>query len=393
MKTANLSQQTLLTASMALVIFSSWSYAGDQSSILKMFRKKLPTGDAQTLALEAKHGPWLILATTLSGEDAQDRAVALANEIRTTMKLPSFVLRKTFDNSGVLGSTTKLVNEVDGSTTKYRAWTQYANGGREEVFAVLVGEFSSTEDPRIDETLNRIRLADPRTLGGPAEATPKSDSNWLVQKYRSMIWSRTDRELNQQKGPMGAAFVTRNPLLPDDFFQAPKIDDFVEDLNRQVKHSLLECPGRFTVRVASFYGNASTELGEGPSTKSGEATGALDVAADRANKLTLALREQGQEAYQFHDRVGSYVTIGSFDELGQQDKQGGFHYDQRMVTIMKQFCGYETIQYRDPRTGAAATRNSLKQLKKIPFDLEGKPMAVPRRETSAIYGGSLLGGR
>lgn len=370
----------------------------DGPSILSMFRKKQQVGK-QALGLKAEHGPWLILAATLSGEDAKRKATALATEIRTSLKLPSYILEKTFDNSGVLGSTTQLVNEVDGSTTQYRAWTQYANGEREQVYAVLVGDFTSTEDPRIAQTLNIIRTAQPLALGGGAakgsgNPSQADSSNWLVQKYRSLIWSRTDRELNQKKGPMGAAFVTRNPLLPDDFFQtANKVDKFVEGLNKQVQYSLLDCKGRFTVRVASFYGYAATDLGNKAPNKLNNTSDALDKAAERANKLTLALRAQGAEAYQFHDRFGSYVTIGSFDHLGREVGNGGFEYTSEMVALMERYCGYRVIDVKDPRTGALSRRTSLKSLDKIPFDAEGKPMAVPRAETSNLYRGSLLGGR
>jgi hypothetical protein len=51
------------------------------------------------------------------------------------------------------------------------------------------------------------------------------------------------------------------------------------------------------------------------------------------------------------------------------------------------------VDTQDPVTGARGRTNSLKSLDKIPFDIEGKPMAVPRAETSKLYHGSLLGGR
>ena len=229
---SSLTLQALLLTIVVSGIFAPLNQvnAGDQSSILAMFRKKQPVGDAETLKLMPEHGPWLILAATLSGEDAEQQATELANEIRRDLRLTSYILEKSFDNSGVLGSTTQLVNELDGSTTQYRAWTQYANGNSEKVFAVLVGEFSSTEDPRIKPTLEKIRRADPKSLKQPgaageaAEKPSEDSSNWLVQQYRSVIWSRTNRKTNQQKGPMGAAFVTRNPLLPEEFFQAPKME-------------------------------------------------------------------------------------------------------------------------------------------------------------------------
>ncbi len=403
---SSLSSLVLLAALSAILLVGVFvplksAHGGDQSSILAMFRKKQPEGNSDALKLKVEHGPWLILAATLSGEDAEQQATELANEIRRDLRLASYILEKTFDSSGVLGSTTQLVNELDGSTTQYRAWTQYANGNSEKVFAVLVGEFSSTEDPRIKTTLEKIRTADPKTLRTPGADGQRADnpnedsSNWLVQQYRSVIWSRTNRKTNQQKGPMGAAFVTRNPLLPEEFFQAPKMDDFVMNLNKQVQHSLLECPGDFTVRVASFYGFASTELISAGKSNEGGASNALDRAAEKANKLTLALRERGEDAYQFHDRFGSFVTIGSFDmkELGSEQPNGGFRYNPQILAIIEKYCGYRTVTVKDPGTGAVSNRQSLNSLDKVPFDIDGKPMAVPRRKTSRLYSGSLLGGR
>ncbi len=55
---------------------------------------------------------------------------------------------------------------------------------------------------------------------------------------------------------MRRAFVARNPLLPKEYFVDAGIDPFVLDMNRQVKHSLLDNPGQYTVRVASFQGES-----------------------------------------------------------------------------------------------------------------------------------------
>ena len=320
----------------------------------------------------------------------------LANEIRQTMHLPAFIMEHRREESPVIGATAQLVKELDGTTTRYRAWREYANPVQGTALAVLVGEFASSEDPKIKSVLERVRTAHPAALSGGEQAAVKSDdTSWLVQKYRSLLWLRTDRQSNQSKGPMGAAFLTRNPLLPDEFFQGPKIDEFVERLNRQVSYSLLECPGRFTVRVASFRGNATTSLIGGTlrDDESPEVSNALDVAAEQANRLTLALRKKGVEAYQFHDRYGSYVTIGSFDQLGEEVRGGGFQYNPEMIQIMRKYCGYETVDARDPVTGAVRRVTTLKSLERVPFDPEGKPMAVPRPETRGIYRGSLMGGR
>lgn len=362
----------------------------DRTSFLAMFRQKQSVSN-EAMVLKAENGPWLILAATLSGEEAQAKAKMLANEIRTEMRLASFIMHKPADDS-LLGVGERIRTESDGTLVQKQLKLRYANGSSEETYAVLVGEFTSTEDPRIKEVLQAIRTAQPKSLGasGKPEREDGEEEN-LVQKTRSLFWWQSDRAENLKKGPMGAAFVTRNPLLPADFFQSPKVDDFVSNLNKQVKYSLLDCPGRFTVRVASFYGNSVTDLGASAQAKSLSTSDALDKAAEQANTLTVALREQGEEAFQFHDRYGSFVTIGSFDKLGEETPNG-FVYQPEMLAIISKHCGYRVLDVKNPQTGAISKRTSLKSLAKIPFDVDGKPMAVPRPETNSVYRNALLGG-
>ncbi len=381
-----------LLALLALSCSTCWA---DPPSIFGMFRKKQPiTNDA--LELKAEHGPWMILATTFAGEDAHDDATALANEIRTSMQLPCYIMEKTIGSNQPL--VTREIEKTDefGNQKRYQLEMKYANGSPTRAFAVLVGEFTSTEDPRIAGTLESLRVAQPVCMQdeGKDDASKVDDSNWLVQKYRSAFWSRTDR--NHENGPLGAAFVTRNPMLPDDFFQAPRVDSFVESLNREkfINYSLLDCPGSFTVRVASFRGQEATDFGNGTQvSKLSEKPDSLDKAGMQAHTMTESLRKRGVEAYEFHDRFGSYVMIGSFDRLGQQMESGQFEYNPAMLAILKEYCGYRVIDTKDPRTGAVAQRTSLKSEAKIPFDIEGKPMVVPRPETSKLYSNSLLGSR
>ncbi len=396
MKTLPIPSQSVPALGLLLAMVLVTNLQADPPPFLSMFRKKQPASE-ESLTLKAEHGPWLILATTLSGDDAKTKAVSLAREIRNSMKLPSYVLEKSFDPSGNLAMHERIRTDIYGREQAFKV--RYANGSSGQIYAVLVGEFTSTDDPRIQDVLRTIRFAHTQTLDSEtADQNPDSSqadsSNWLVKKYRSLIWSRTDRETNQQKGKMGAAFVTRNPLLPEDYFQAPKVDDFVAKLNKNVEYSLLACPSRFTVRVASFQGHAITDFGTG-ATKSmlSDTTDALDRAALQAHKLTQALRRQGEEAYEFHDRFGSYVMIGSFNELGHELTTGEFQYNPAMLAVMNKWCGYEVVDVQDRRTGAISKTRSLKSLNKIPFDVDGKPMAVPRASTSKLYSGSLLGGR
>ena len=49
-------------------------------------------------------------------------------------------------------------------------------------------------------------------------------------------------------------FLTTNPLLPRDYFVPKGLDKFVVDMNKGVKHSLLDCKGQYSVKVATFTG-------------------------------------------------------------------------------------------------------------------------------------------
>ena len=112
---------------------------------------------------------------------------------------------------------------------------------------------------------------------------------------------------------------------------------FVQELNAGVEHSLLDCPARYTVRVATFAGmgtfNATlADQGGGPSGGIVDTSRLLDSlrgkgwrdpqirkidgesplveAADRAHRLTEALRRAGWQAWEFHDRDSSIVCVG-----------------------------------------------------------------------------------
>ncbi len=393
-----LRRSIFITGIMYMVAFSlSLSALADPPSIMKIFRAKQRLSD-ESLELKPEHGPWLILAATLPGADAKPQAVALAREIREQLNLPSFVMEKT---TGVAPASMKrefIRNDRNGNPVPVNMEVRYANAGQESVYVVLVGEFTDLNDPRIPDTLKTIRTAHPVALKDDApeaadDAKNASSSNWLISQYRSKLWSRTERK--EQAGKMGAAFVTRNPLLPDDFFEAPKVDDFVAKLNKEVEHSLLDCPGKFTVRVASFTGREVTDFGNGAQASKlpGETTDELDVAAMKAHQLTEALRKKGAEAYEFHDRFGSYVMIGSFDSLGQELTSGQFQYNPGIIEINSKWCGFRVLESPDSVTGAIRKVQTLNSLDDIPFDVEGKPLAVPRIATSNLYRNSMLGNR
>jgi len=198
----------------------------------------------------------------------------------------------------------------------------------------------------------------------------------------------------------------------------------VYDMNRQPgynEHSLLDCKSKYTVRVLTFRGD-SEFVSWGKSTsgdEQGQGPSALEQAAERAYIAMKALRVAGYEAFQYHDREQSIVTVGGFDQLGTTDSSNRFVYAADIRAVMERFSTdgqlADTSRF-DLNFGKAVQPRLLLDLvdqRKIPelyqgsrkeqlayysklavgFDLKPTPMAIPRYSASKIYAGSRLGGK
>jgi len=325
--------------------------------------KKVDADPRKSYELKDQHGPWLILAATFFGDKGQDQAKRLVLELRKEHKLPAFTYRKVFD----YGDTVRGRGfDSRGNPKKMR----YAHASRFKETAVLVGEFESPGDADIKKTLERIRYMRPQTLS----ATKDNPTAQRFVVWRAIQKAITTDEEKKSKGPMGSAFVTRNPLLPEEFFKTEGPDQFVIDLNTGIKYSLLDCPGNYSVRVASFRGastwnpNKMKEIEE-----SGQAGRLLLEAEDKAHRLTLALRKRGVEAYEFHDRHESIVTVGSFKSYGHRRADGKIEIDPGIHKLMKSY----GAQPQDlPGLNGAAMAPRV--LDGITFDVQPLPVHVPR---------------
>ncbi len=377
-------------------------------SVLSIFRASSAAEQISDteLELKAEHGPWLILATSLEGSDSQKQAQDLARELRQKYRLNAYVLPKQFDYSQT------VVGSGVASDGRQRHM-KHLNNQKIDVYGVLVGDFDSLDSPKIKETLLKIKKIVPQSLASDKENPKRSEET--VAAYKR--WLRLNSESHESKlnGPLAGAFVTRNPLLPEDYFQSPKVDKFVRSLNSDFDHSLLESKGRFTVRVATFKGGDTVVLKDTRAAQlaaSNPTSEALDRAAIQANLAVKVLRQAGYDAYQFHDRNMSVVTVGSFDSLGSENAQGQFVYASEIRQVIQEFGGAK--EYRGSQMGPLPVAKTLLDIvppKKIPelmagsesertskvikhsipFDLEPKAMAIPKVETNRLYNGSLLG--
>lgn len=381
------------------------------------------TAPGQAYGLTQENGPWLIVAASFSGEGADEQARALAEELRSQFRLKTYIHEMNFKQGA--DAPGRGLDEY-GAPVRRR----FQRGDQVRELAVLVGDFASIDDPDAQKMLEHVKTLQPNALNVDTEKTAQSMAK--VRQLEDSLLQKLGK--NRKRGPMGQAFFTRNPMLPREYLVPKGIDAFVAKMNSGVEHSLLDCPGKFTIRVATFRGTTILQT----STKNDSAADSfwnrrkvdddnpLIEAAENAHLLTKELRSHGWEAYEFHDRTESVVTIGSFDQVAQQLPDGRTLASPAVEKIVKTFgAAYDTPA--DPLSGIGndATNQRLveqqqQQIKLqisnqqgqvvpglnpkhvkilkgrgkkvsveriIPMDVYPQAMEVPKRSISSAYAG------
>lgn len=347
--------------------------------------KSVSADPEKAYPISEEDGPWMVMACSFSGEGAEKQARELVYELRKRYKLPAFTYRARFD----LGKARGKGIDRYGKPLKWQ-YRKHSNSGKaaiEEV-AVLVGNYQSAEDSGAQSALQKLKFARPKCLElKKGKATYQSLTGWRM--IENQFYEAIGRE-KKKKGPMGHAFVTTNPLLPPDFFVPKGIDPAILALNKNVPYGLLSCPGKYTVQVAIFKGKVVLKQTKIRDIENGRAEmkSELAAAAKKADDLTRALRIKGYEAYQFHDRYASIVTVGSFNSVGTPRSDGKIEIDPRIHRIIKIF-GPDRKANRGLQNALKAqglagqtVATPVKSLIGIPFDIQPIPVKVPKRPIS-----------
>jgi len=169
---------------------------------------------------------------------------------------------------------------------------------------------------------------------------------------------------------MRMAFMIPNPLLPSEYFNRPQLDSFVIEMNADVDHSLLDCPSRYSIRVATFTGAGGFDQAAMDAAQDDGAESRLIQAAEKAHRLTEALRRQGWQAWEFHDRESSVVCVGSLSQLTIEQQDGSQQPHPEIIRI-KNGLG------PDPDKLALGTVLP-KRINGILLDVDPRPIDVPR---------------
>ena len=368
-----------------LTFAAGWLWAaGPNSAVAEPLWAKLVPGKRveadpnKDYVMTELNGPWMIVATTFSGDGAEDHARELVLELRSRYKVEAYTHQKTFDFTG--GVEGRGVDRT-GQPMQMR----YRRAKEIHEYAVLVGNYPRVDDSEAARTLEKIKFMRPATLD--PEKRKKSNQN-LASLRRIQTMLLPDGDENKHKGPMGKAFITRNPMLPKEYFASSAIDDLVLKMNADVKFSLLRCPGKYTVKVGTFTGRIVLDQREVQAYEQGlkdiNRDSRLLKAAEDAETLTMALRNKGYEAYSFHDRYSSIVTVGSFDSVGTPRADGKIEINPQIHEIMQRFSAA-------PNTASDGIpddqgSHKLKSLLKIPFDIQPQIVNVPQPELSRSVG-------
>ncbi len=257
--------------------------------------------------ISKQHGPWMIMVASLAepsperkteGPSPEEAAGQLVYELRKK-GIPAYTY-----------SQEEIVDKVNTQDPRGRLRRiQYiAQQGR---ICVIAGNYSSVQDRKAQQTLAYIKTVHPKS--------------W----QKSGIYRRTPG----RPGPLSGAFLTINPQLSPEEVQSRKRDPLLLKLNSGSEFSLLENEGRYTLVVATFFGKAQTKIGTRrieEASRHFKVGRTLDQAGENARQLVALLRSKATarrvrreflpalrgsqfDAYVYHGRYRSLVTVGSFD--------------------------------------------------------------------------------
>ena len=320
--------------------------------------------------LTVENGPWMVLAASFSGAGAEQQAHDLVLELRGRYKLQAYVHKKHYD----------YTDEVEGlGWDKYgvQKKMRHVQSAEFDAVAVMVGNYPSVDDSDAQEALDEIKYATPECLD--ISKNKSSTQRFAgLREFQKRFFS--DKE-KRQMGPMRMAFLTRNPLIPKEQFELGGLDKFVLSMNDGVQHSLLDCPGKYSVKIATFRGVVTQD----PKTIERFQSGAklpskLAEAAEYAHQLTMALRKMNIDAYEFHDRYESVVTVGSFDWVANPSPDGRDQMNPAVHQVIEKF---KAQPKRLP--GKAAAELQPRIIAGAPCDIQPVPIMVPGKTASSAF--------
>ncbi len=281
----------------------------------------------KTYTLSKQHGPWMIMVSSFrnvpedrreKGLTAEEAAAELVYELREK-GIPAYVYAQ--------GAVIEHISTVDRQDRQ----DDRIYAAQRDMISVIAGNYPSVDDDTAQKTLKYIKAYHPKFM--------KDEKSGAIY-----------RQTPGRKGPLSGAFMTVNPMIKSEELAHRKPDPVILELNQSSNYPLLANKKKLTLVVATFSGKKVTPIGgskyagdEGKFTQMIEASNKdktaynLNRAGEDAEQLTKTLREKGYEAFVYHDRYQSLVTVGGFDS----------ETDPKIRTLVPHFCAK---QKEDPVT-------------------------------------------
>lgn len=376
----------LALSGLCVALSSLWANTAEAQLRLP-FVNRVEADPNNPYTLTEADGPWMIMAASFAGPDAPRLAHAMVLEVRKELRVPAFVYRYRVDIDDEVQGMGLELNPIDPGLQPVQPRMRHLNLQDFEEWAVLVGEFDSVDDPKSQKILEKVKNLEPTCFRDFPDASESFRQRELRRHFA----------LSDQRALRGA-FVCPNPMLPDEVINANGPDRFVYDLNKDLEFSLLRCSGKYTLKVATFRGISTFDLREIEEKEEefrlaqllgNGIDSELDDAMDKAHRLTIALRERGVEAWEYHDRTSSVVCVGSFQELFVIG-QNGLQVPHPDVAHWIQQFQPQPIQgqlrnSRNQVVGGAMKPFSLEGFEELPFDYQSVPIEVPRYRIANDY--------
>jgi hypothetical protein len=259
----------------------------------------LPSEPIEPYLLSKENGPFMVLARTFRGVDAERMALALVKELRNDYNLPAYILRtKDFPGKSMIrGVPPTVPSKVMAPDVKMPEKIRTFDEA-----AVLVGNEKTTAAS--EKLWREVKKIKPKCLEGMSSPFP---------------WRQG----------LSTALRTTNPYVPAQLLFPRKADRLMVQMNSGLR-SVVNCPGRYTLQVAEFSGRSTFQLNPAQQplgVLSNLKESPLQTAHDDAERMAEKLAKDpevtrlGQPIYVLHDRTSSRVFVGSFDSA--QDPRAG----------------------------------------------------------------------
>lgn len=250
----------------------------------------LPNDPIEPYLLTKDNGPFMVMAKSFRGPDAERFALALALELRHEYGLPAYILRS-------------------------KDFPMHSNIRNVPPTADVFMKQAQLTDPEKTRTYDEavVLVGNEKTLKG-------SEQLWHVVKKIKPKCLQDMPQIYAWRQGLSKALRTTNPYVPAQMLypNKPVKDPLISQMNGG-PFSVVKCSGHYSLQIAEFGGRATFNTQDPKFIGSSSLKGSpLATAHADAEKMAAALskvpeiKQTGQPVFVYHDRSSSRVLIGSF---------------------------------------------------------------------------------